>query len=547
MTIEMIPLSNLNPGSDASPPINMRKADREAGIDSMAASLQAHGQIQTLFVRDKEGVLYVEDGERRLRAFWRLRDNAFIPADHMVACNVVPYESTNIGEISLAANFEALPPHEADIYERFHELAAGGMAQGDIARRFGIDEVRVKRILALGALSPLIVEAWRNNDIGDHPHEAVRALTMAPSIAEQERVFKDLHKRGRLYSHLIRSELFPDAGETKARLTFVGKEAYVAAGGRIVEDLFDERHVLQDVDVLDRLVQEKLQEKCDALIKAGWKWAEIYDQEEHSRRYSWAVIESPNGNAPKKQRAISGCIVDVDYSGAFRIDYGCIKPTDEPKANNKTTGENSASDKAPTISNAMAHRLSIQGTMAAQHAAMRQGRVALVALLAGFVAGGWVGQAIRVRVEGFGHVPSKPESFAAAFKSLSKLRDKALFDAAAAICATTIDLQRHSAEKKPFDDEGGPLVNAFDAKIMGEALKKHFDLRDYFSGVSKPIALQAIREALGEEQAREAAKKKKADLVEYAVTNMPATDWLPPQLRWAGYTGPGAVEAEKDS
>ncbi|MBB6411973.1 hypothetical protein HNQ71_004661 [Mesorhizobium sangaii] len=58
------------------------------------------------------------------------------------------------------------------------------------------------------------------------------------------------------------------------RALFVGVEAYVAAGGVVLRDLFesDNGGWLQDPALLDRLVGHKLKSAADQITEEGWKW-----------------------------------------------------------------------------------------------------------------------------------------------------------------------------------------------------------------------------------------------------------------------------------
>jgi ParB family chromosome partitioning protein len=60
------------------------------------------------------------------------------------------------------------------------------------------------------------------------------------------------------------------------RAVFVGIEAYEAAGGMMLRDLFqsDDGGWLQDVGLLDRLVAAKLKTVADEIAAEGWKWVE---------------------------------------------------------------------------------------------------------------------------------------------------------------------------------------------------------------------------------------------------------------------------------
>ncbi|KAK0359664.1 hypothetical protein LTR94_030407, partial [Friedmanniomyces endolithicus] len=58
------------------------------------------------------------------------------------------------------------------------------------------------------------------------------------------------------------------------RVRFVGIDAYVAAGGAVLRDLFepDDGGWLTDPTLLDRLVAEKLQAEGETIGVEGWKW-----------------------------------------------------------------------------------------------------------------------------------------------------------------------------------------------------------------------------------------------------------------------------------
>jgi ParB family chromosome partitioning protein len=58
------------------------------------------------------------------------------------------------------------------------------------------------------------------------------------------------------------------------RTQFVGIEAYEAAGGDVMRDLFqqDDGGWLQNPMLLDRLVAEKLEREVDSVRSEGWKW-----------------------------------------------------------------------------------------------------------------------------------------------------------------------------------------------------------------------------------------------------------------------------------
>src|SRR6516225_7158574 len=61
------------------------------------------------------------------------------------------------------------------------------------------------------------------------------------------------------------------------RTQFVGIEAYEAAGGDVMRDLFqqDDGGWLQNPMLLDRLVAEKLEREAATVRSEGWKWVAL--------------------------------------------------------------------------------------------------------------------------------------------------------------------------------------------------------------------------------------------------------------------------------
>jgi len=81
------------------------------------------------------------------------------------------------------------PMHPADQFEAFRELIDGGSTPADIAARFGISEVAVKKRLKLARVSPVVFEAYRS---GDLTLEQVQAFAVSDDHAAQERTLSDL-------------------------------------------------------------------------------------------------------------------------------------------------------------------------------------------------------------------------------------------------------------------------------------------------------------------------------------------------------------------
>jgi len=286
--IQQIPLTKLI-ASDA----NVRRTGRTNGVRELAASIKAHGLLQNLTVRKvtkgkTKAVLFeVIAGGRRLSALKSLVKQKAIRKDARIACSVLDDQIAE--EISLAEN-QHEPMHPADEYEAFAGLhREHGMSAEDIAARFGVTAAVVKQRLKLGAVSPALLHLYRE---GEMTLDQLSAFAITDDHARQEQVWADLgynNSRRAILQALTEGQIAAD----DRRVAFVGIEAYEAAGGTIIRDLFDEDGgYLADAALLDRLVREKLQRMAEPVLAEGWKWVEIAPEFDYERASVMSRIDT---------------------------------------------------------------------------------------------------------------------------------------------------------------------------------------------------------------------------------------------------------------
>lgn len=589
MTIELTPnvvyltLDELRFGHEADPPINVRKQGREEDIDQLFASITAIGLQQPLLVTRRQDGNYVRDGNRRLSALRRLRDAGTITGESLIFC---AESAGNDREISLAANIERLPLHEIDQYEAFADLAAGGMTDKDISGRFGIEKKHVRRILALGRLSPAVREAWRSGEFGPRADDTAKAFTLGPTHEDQDRVLADLRQKKNLWAHYVR-EAF-GAGERNAQqlMQFVGAKDYKAAGGAMVEDLFGKNHAIADPALLARLAADKVQSKCAELLEDGWGWASPETDLPQGAGWSWQSLRGGVPSADEKaklddlarqmaeaddeeaddaldrlqaeidalekaveERGISaedkaraGCIVSISYRGDLEVKTGVLKP-EARKAVAAPGPDGKPKEDGPTISDALARDLSTAMTKAAREAIQSDGKLALAALLAGFAArSGDYG--VPVKVDHSGLMPKTDrENYDTAFERYRAMTVDELLVVAAGVAGMAMNLLRNYAKDIPMKAAGvATLLNAIDPATMNAALVRNFDAEDFFKRASAAVAMAAWVEMGG--LASDMNLKKAPAIKAAAAEKAKATGWLPPELRTAHYDGPGSKKAE---
>ena len=220
------------------------------------------------------------------------------------------------------------------------------------------------------------------------------AFTVTSDHARQEQVWEALSRSYNKDAYYIRRQLTESTVHASdKRALFVGTEAYEAAGGTIMRDLFedDEGGWLQDPALLDRLVAEKLVREAEKLRGEGWKWIEAavdfpyghssglrrlmgeaapFTEEEQvlrdALRAELGQLEDTYAEEPEYpdevdarlgeieaalqefderpavydpgEIARAGIFVSVDRDGTLRVARGYVRPEDEPPVSGSDDG-----------------------------------------------------------------------------------------------------------------------------------------------------------------------------------------------------------------
>lgn len=281
----LIPLNKLKKS-----PRNARKTPySEETVETYAASIAAKGILQNLVVEpelDPEGsptgFYFVTIGEgRRLALMLRVKRKEIMKTE-VVRC--VIDTANDPFEISLDENVSRTNLSPADQFEAFLQLSQErGWGAEEIAARFGVTAHVVKQRLKLGAVSPKLMQAYRD---GELTLEQLQAFAITDDHARQEQVYAGLGYNREPW--IIRRDLTRMHVQANDRLAvFVGPEAFTEAGGTIVRDLFTEDRggYYDDAALLDRLVLEKLMNIAAEVLVEGWKWAEAFIDFPHAHGF----------------------------------------------------------------------------------------------------------------------------------------------------------------------------------------------------------------------------------------------------------------------
>ncbi|OQW45969.1 MAG: chromosome partitioning protein ParB [Proteobacteria bacterium SG_bin6] len=268
--IKSIPLNKL-----VQSPRNVRRHSDPASDVELKANIAACGLLQNLIVRPTaKGKFEVEAGERRRRAMLALADEKILARNHEVTCLVLEGSAEVAVETSLAENFHRLAMNPADEAQAFAALVAGGATVEDVARRFGLTVRFVDGRLRLANLAPVVFEALASGEI---TLDIAKAFGATSDQEIQARVFEQVSSayyapnadsiRRMVLSGTVRGS------DPRARL--VGRDAYIAAGGRIERELFDndDSESWVDVALLESLAAAKMEEQAKAVAaEQGLAW-----------------------------------------------------------------------------------------------------------------------------------------------------------------------------------------------------------------------------------------------------------------------------------
>jgi len=419
---------------------NVRKTQNKGFVEELAASIKAHGLQQNLVVRKHGRKFAVIAGGQRLKALNLLAETGAIESNHPVPCKIADGK-IDATELSLAENVVRDDMHPADQFEAFRLLIDNGAPVEDVAARFGVTPTVVTQRLKLARVSPVILKAYRNEDLN---LEQVMAFAISDDHKAQERVLTDMAPwQG---AREIRAALTEnDIAATDKRVTFVTLKAYQKAGGTTRRDLFsedDEGVFILDIPLLDKLAIEKLEKAAKPVRTEGWKWVEVrtgfgYDESSqfHRRHPEQAPLSPEDASAlgaleqeyeavmdlwqdgdeddprpgrldeleealdklndrddvwPPETLAIAGAVVTIGNDAKASVERGLIRAEDMPKRAAKAKPRHDAGDAAsegdqpPSFSAALTESLTAHKSAALSAELLQRPDIALAAVVHAF-------------------------------------------------------------------------------------------------------------------------------------------------------------------
>ncbi|CAN7742133.1 ParB/RepB/Spo0J family partition protein [Mesorhizobium sp. LjNodule214] len=370
---------------------NVRRIKDGVSIEQLADDIGRRKLIQSLNVRPvldgeggETGTFEVPAGGRRYLALGILIKQKRLAKNEPIPCIVNRGQETSAEEDSLAENLRRADLHPLDQFRAFKTLSDQGLDPDEIGARFFVSPATVRQRLRLASVSPKLLELYEKDEIR---LEQIMAFSISDDHARQEQVWERIsssHTQEPYYIRRLLTETTVRADDRRA--VYVGAQAYEAAGGVILRDLFeqDSGGWFQDAALLEQLVFDRLKVDAEAIRAEGWKWVEaaisfpyghtsgmrrIYAEAqelsaEEIERYDAlkaeydkldadyakaedadeaieakldqlgaeldAIDDRPQSYDPS-QKAFAGVFVTLAANGKLQVDAGFVRSEDEPR------------------------------------------------------------------------------------------------------------------------------------------------------------------------------------------------------------------------
>ncbi|MBZ9650240.1 ParB/RepB/Spo0J family partition protein, partial [Sphingobium sp. 3R8] len=175
MKLDFIAIGNIDDSK-----VNMRHGRKAPDVTDILPTVRKRGIIVPVIVRPgaAEDRFELVAGRRRVHAA-RLalaEEGADAELGRVPAAIMEAGDDTAALEASLIENLARLDPDEVTQWETFVRLVKEGRDVDDIAVTFGLPELTIRRVLALGNLLPRIRDLYRAEKID---RTTVRHLTLA--------------------------------------------------------------------------------------------------------------------------------------------------------------------------------------------------------------------------------------------------------------------------------------------------------------------------------------------------------------------------------
>lgn len=352
---------------------NMRHSRKAPDVSDILPTIRKRGVIQTLLVRacQTEGDYEIVAGARRFHAAQLVA--AETGEAEPLPCRVLAAgDDADAIEASMIENLARLDADEVTQWETFTRLVREGREVADISETFGLPELTIRRVLALGNLMPRVRDLYRREAID---RATVRHLTMASKA--QQRAWLALLDDPNAYvptGHNLKAWLLGGQSISAAHALF----DLDGFKGALVADLFGEDRYFADADAFWSAQNAAIDQCREAYLEAGWSDVVIVPPGEHFSTWEYEKAAKRKGGR---------VYVDVRANGEVIFHEGYLTRAEARRVARGEPVENGEKPTRPEITSACQTYVDLHRHAAVRAAMCSHGGVALRLMVAHAIVG----------------------------------------------------------------------------------------------------------------------------------------------------------------
>lgn len=388
MELQFIELGKLAIGK-----ANMRYAKKAPDVSDLLPTIRARGVLVPLIVRPhpvtseavdcaphscSEAPFEIVAGARRYTAARIVAEESANGAGEesepvMLPCAVIAEgDDAAAIEASLIENVARRDADEVAQWTTFVRLIREGRSVGDISTTFGLPELGVRRILALGNLLPRIRSLYAAEDIDA---ATVRHLTLASKA--QQKAWLALYDDPDAYcprGHQLKSWICGGASIRTDHALFDVEQSGLA----VIADLFGEERYFADADAFWTAQNAAIEARRADYLDAGWSDVVIVPVAEHFSTWEYEKAAKRKGGR---------VYIDVRSSGEVTFHEGYVTAKEARRLAKGESLETAAKPPRPELTATLTTYVDLHRHAAVRTALTGHSGVALRLMVAHVIAG----------------------------------------------------------------------------------------------------------------------------------------------------------------
>lgn len=315
-------LANIEIGKLFVSKTNMRYGEKAPDVSDILPTVKARGVIVPLIVRPgddegRPGLFGIIAGARRFYAATLAMQESG-EAEPLPCAIMEAGDDAAALEASLIENIARLDPDEVSQWESFTRLIQKeGRSPQQIGQTFGLTDLYVRRVLALGNLLPRIRNLYR---VGEIDVASIRHLTLATKAQQKAWLaLFDSEDDHCPTGYQLKSWLFGGVS-ISTKYALFPLDSYK---GKIIADLFGEEGVFADSDQFWQAQNEAIAAKRDALLSDGWTEVEVMEPGQYFHSWEYERVAMEKGGK---------VFISVSHQGEVEIHEGYLSGKEAKKA-----------------------------------------------------------------------------------------------------------------------------------------------------------------------------------------------------------------------